>query len=393
MAGFDSFDSHNIPLWKWVSANSLNVAFYSLIAKGQRKRKVIDALRLISHQIKTDRDIYLNDWLSEESVDSVKTSALKYLSELGTESDIDIILQEYEKKDIETNNAAIDAIISIRMRDSVSKGFSSIMDYQPALISNKILKCLKENGNLIHENDLKLGLSNKNKLIRSICFKLLLDRNLIDNELSVKLLSHDDYDIRLSCLINFSNKNYNLYKEQAKSILLFKDKDGKDNNSKYMEFLKSTLHLEDKDTLVIKRNERYVLDADALIALAKKDRKKYGPEVIKIIKDNCDLFYQDALNDFKSNDGTIPQIFKDLETNIRNRITSDCADWLFQCNNKADIFVLRDLLSRKHIAITKNITDYFSKFGEWQDIALIYNANFTPSNNSILGSESRRFSR
>ncbi|HHK5873830.1 TPA: DUF4062 domain-containing protein, partial [Serratia marcescens] len=132
MSGFELFDHHTVPLWKWISENNnLGLEFYSVIAKGQRRRKVIDALRLISHQITVNRGFFLEEWFAGDTSDSIKTSALKYLSELGTESDIDIILKEYENKDISTNNAAVDAIISIRMRDSVAKGFAAIMEYQP----------------------------------------------------------------------------------------------------------------------------------------------------------------------------------------------------------------------------------------------------------------------
>ncbi len=385
MAGFENFDSHNVPLWKWISDNKLKLEFYSLIAKEQRKRKVIDALRLISHPIKDNRDLLLDDWFSEDSIDSVKISALKYLSELGTESDVDIILKEYEKKDISTNNAAIDAIISIRMRDSVSKGFESIMEFQPTLISNKILRSIKENGNFIHDDKLKLGLYNKNKSVREICLELIIARKKLDKSLSTELMSHEDYDIRTNCLIFLSDENYNLYKDKAKLILTFKDKDGKDNKDKYVSFLKTTLHLEDKERLIAKKNEPYSLDADALIALAKKEKKRYIAEVRDIVKDNCDIYYQNILMDFQSHYEKMLPTLKEIESSIRNKITSDCADWLFECMEKTDIFILRDLLSRKNTAITSNIIRYISKFGEWQDIPLLYNANYTLSNNTLLG--------
>ncbi|HHK5628446.1 TPA: DUF4062 domain-containing protein, partial [Serratia marcescens] len=385
MSGFELFDHHTVPLWKWISENNnLGLEFYSVIAKGQRRRKVIDALRLISHQITVNRGFFLEEWFAGDTSDSIKTSALKYLSELGTESDIDIILKEYENKDISTNNAAVDAIISIRMRDSVAKGFAAIMEYQPISISNRLLKYIKKNGHFLHELDLRSGLFNKNKEIRGICLDLLIDRKISDGALFIDLMSHEDYEIRLNTLVYLtSNNNYNENKEKAKSILKFKDKDGKEKDDKYKEFLKRTLHLETKDNLIEQRETSYLLEADALIALAKKEKKKYIEEIRWLIKDGCESHYKNIVNSFKS-EKTLA-ILKNIEVSVRNNIAAACADWLFQCMDKSDILILRDFLSRKSTVMTNVIANYISKFGEWQDIELIYNANFTQPSYSILG--------
>lgn len=389
MSGFEMFDSHTAPLWKWVAASdNLSIEIFSLIAKGQRRRKVIDALRLISHQITVNREFFLEEWFEDDTNSAIKSSALKYLSEQGIESDVNIILKEYERKDVSTNNAAIDAIISIRMRDSVTKGFSAIMEYQPIAISNRLLKYIRKNGNLIHDTDLKLGLYNKNKYIREICLDLLTERDMCDAPLFLNLMEHEDYDIRLNALVNISSSyNYRENKEKAGSILKFKDKDGKENTDKYNEFIKKTLHFESKDEIIRKTKTSSLLRADALIALATKEKKKYIDEIREIVKDGCESHYKKIVNDFKNekifNNEKTWDILKKIEENVRNNITSDCADWLFQRMDKSDIFLLRSFLSRKNTIMTNSIVNYISKFGEWQDIPLLYNAKFSSQKNNI----------
>lgn len=248
LSGFENYDAHNTPLWRWLSRCNKAPETFTLIAKDHRKRRIIDCLRFMSHDIKEERELYLNNWLTEERNEAVKIAAIKYLSEKGTKNDIAIIQNEYEINDVRTNSTAIDAIISINFRDGVSEGFDKILEYQPSNISSNVIELMKTKKECIENEKLMLGINSKSKELRLFCINILIERNYLREIQLTDFLLHEDFEIRYICINQLAKHNFELYKEKSRSILIKDDYDKKDS-SLYDKFVRENLYKEDKEKL------------------------------------------------------------------------------------------------------------------------------------------------
>ncbi|MDN4626571.1 DUF4062 domain-containing protein [Erwinia sp. PsM31] len=393
MAGFEKFNSHNVPLWIWLKNSNIPIEAFTFFISKEWRHKVIDAMKLLCHKIGKVRDIYLEDWFSEKSPSQVKVSALKYLSENGLSNDLSVIMKEYEKKDILTNNEAIDAIINIKIRDSISSGFHALLELQPVVIGEKIVRKIKGNIKIISNEELVEGLSHKNGRIRMLCLEEVLSRQIVNDDFLITLLEHEDYDIRAECLINLSRKSFYLYKAKSKEILIYKDKDGKENKSLHDVYTKLTLYLEDKKYLEAKASESFNFNVDALLALAVKDKKKYTPKVRGILNDNCEEHFKSIVSAIPNKNEALIDALNKIGDNVRSNIVSQCAEWLLQHMDDSDLIILRRLLSDNCISLTPVVLSYLSRFGEWEDIKLICCPNEDLNGNKkLLGGLSNKVS-
>lgn len=355
-SGFEHYDSHITPLWKWVSESSLNLANYTLALKDERKRKAIDVMRFISYDIQKNREVYLSDWLEDETSESVKIAALRYLGEVGTLNDIPLILKEYEKNEVRTSSSAIEAIIAISFRHGVAKGFDAILEYQPISINNTIMQGLREKHALIDSEKLYDGLNSKNKDIKVFCISSLLQRDFLNESQLEDLLKHEDFDVRYMVINKLSSENYKLYKEKARAVLTKIDGDSK--GLYYDKYVKYNLFRESDESLLEIGKTSITFNADHIIALAKKD-KKYLNKVRAIVSDNAESYFSELIDN-------IPEIgkeeFRKLLVShgdfIKGNVIFDCIDYICQLMNKEDLGLVRGYLKYKGSSIDINLIAY-----------------------------------
>ena len=68
------------------------------------------------HHVRDGRDLFLDSWFAEDTQSQVKVAALNYLSECGLPSDLQKIKEELARGDYQTRGAALDAIVTINLR-------------------------------------------------------------------------------------------------------------------------------------------------------------------------------------------------------------------------------------------------------------------------------------
>lgn len=372
LSGIDNFDSHNTPLWNWINESSLNISNYALILKDESKRKAIDVMRFIGYDIKKNREIYLSDWLEDDVNENVKISALRYLGEVGTLSDIPLIIKEYERNEVRTSSSAIEAIISISFRHGVAKGFDAILEYQPSSINSKIIEGLKEKEVLIENEKLYEGLNGKNKEIRAFCISSLINRNVLNESQLEELLKHDDFDVRYAVINKLSADNYKLYKEKAKAVLTKTEGDNK--ASLYENYVRVNLFRESYDNLLEIEKTPYVFNADHIIALAIKD-KKYLSKLRDIVSDNAESYLSGLLDNIPEiSKGKFKEFFANYGDFIKGNIVFDCIEHICKLMKKEDLGIVRGYLKSKGSTISVTIMTYFKKYGDFDDIPKLCNA-------------------
>nr|HCI8735486.1 HEAT repeat domain-containing protein [Klebsiella variicola] len=385
LSGIDNYDSHNTPLWKWINESKVSIENYTLLTKDERKRKAIDIMRFIAHDIKKDREIYLNDWLIDESNENVKVSALKYIGDVGTLNDIPLIIKEYERNEVRTSSSAIEAIISISFRHGVIKGFDAILEYQPNSISSKMLDALKEKEILLESEKLFEGLNVKNKEVREFCISSLIRRSAINECQLEELLKHDDYDVRYIVINTLSSINYKLYKEKARDVLI--KNTGEDKDSIYKKYVKHNLFRESNENLFDLGKTPYIFDANHIIALAKKDNKNI-PRVREIVSDNAEVFISDLLNNIpEKNRAEIVKFFNEHGGFVKDNITFDCVELICETMKKEDLNLIRGYLRSKGSSLSNVIMNFFKKYGDFDDVYNLCNARMK-ENGTLLGAHS-----
>lgn len=384
LSGIDNYDSHNTPLWKWINDSKLNLEVYTLLTKDERKRKAIDVMRFIAHEIKADRDVFLNDWLDDNQSENIKVSALKYIGEVGILNDIPLVTKEYERNDVRTSSSAIDAILLISFRYGVGKGFDAILEYQPSSVSRRILEILKEKESLIDSKKLLEGLNGKSKDIREFCISILIEREALDELQLEQLLTHEDYNIRYFAINKLSSLNYKLYKEKARGVLI-KNESGKVDDTIYKSYVKYNLFREDVEYLEAQGRKHYIFNADFLLALAKID-KRYIPEVRAIISDNAESFILSLLgNTPDSQLEEFTSFLNDYKEHISGKVTSSCVEYICEMMKREDLSLIRGYLKSSSCYLSVGVMKFFKKYGDFDDVLTLCNTKITSTGTLLLG--------
>lgn len=383
LSGIDNFDSHNTPLWKWVSESKINMEIFTLFSKDERKRKAIDVMRFIAYDIKASRDEYLKSWLEDEPNDNVKISALKYIGDTGTLNDIALIIKEYERNEVRTSSSAVDAIVAINFRYGVIKGFDAILTYQPSSVNYRLLDELKSKELVLETNSLVFGLNSKCSEVREFCIHSLIRRDALNESKLEELLKHEDYNIRYISINKLSELNYKLYKEKAKDVLTQKSGDKKDDI--YRRYLKHNLFRESLDALNELGKQPYVFNADYLIALARKDSRNIS-KVRDVISDDAEAFIKSLMINIPESDvAEFTKFLKGYEDFIRGDITFECVEHICEMMKKEDLNLIRGYLRTKGCYLSIIMMNFFKKNGDFDDVYSLCNTKIKTHGTLLTG--------
>jgi hypothetical protein len=223
-SGLFHFDWKSTPLWHWMrcydpASTSLLITL-SVVGTSAQRSGALKAMRFIGERLPNDRDKYLSIWLSKDSSDDVKLSALIYLSEFGIEKDIATIKQEFERGDYRTTFLAIEAILRINLRMSRNKAISSLIELQPQTIKSILLKEIFDKGVAIDETLLTQCLSHRSAEVRRTAAVLLDKRGAIDSDTAMRLTSDSDADVRFVALNKLASDGRTYSDDEARNIIL-----------------------------------------------------------------------------------------------------------------------------------------------------------------------------
>lgn len=382
-SGLNWYGNKNTPLWSWLSFEPSDVSFYMSYFEEQIKARFIDAITFISYKSDVINYDMKSDWLSTNSHDEVRLSGIRYLAKLGGQDDINLLMEEYEKRNNRTLNAAIEAIVAINLRESTIRGFESIIELQPTLLNKNILGLVKNGLEYLDSSMIENGLRCANAEVRLACLDILTKRNYFDDDGIKALFEHEDFKVRLKSLLFLSDKNKIFYGDTANEILKA-NKDSADKNKYYEEYLSLSMHFDTVGNLNKKLSSKFSFDAKILIALANKDKKKYLSKVRCYLDDFCESYYLENLNVLlEPGQSDVSFISQDMKEHIKDNMISDCLAWLSSCMLKEDLQLIRKVVERGRVIIRKSVLDYFKKHGEWDDIFLLDKAQYS-TNQSLF---------
>ncbi|HCA5738431.1 TPA: hypothetical protein MXQ19_003259, partial [Citrobacter freundii] len=227
------------------------------------------------------------------------------------------------------------------------------------------------------------GLSCANADIRLACLELLIRRECLDDDKINDLLEHEDIKVRLKVLIFLSEKNRCFYAATAEKLLK-PSKDAMIRDEYYNEYLSLSLQFDTIDSLNRKLSSDFSFDAKILVAIAKKDKRKYLPKIRGYLNDYCESYYSENLKIILTpGQLDVPFLTENIRVVIKNNMMSDCLTWLASCMLKEDMQLIRRIVERGDVLILGPVMEYFKKYGEWNDIFLLDKAKYS-TNNSLL---------
>lgn len=382
-SGLNWYNNKNTPLWRWLSLDSEQVHFYMNYFEEQIKARFIDVIAFISYKDSViDKDVK-SDWFRMNAPDEVRLSGIRYLAKLGGVDDIDLLMAEYEKRNSRTLNLALEAIVAINLRQSTLRGFESILEFQPTSLGNNILNFVRNGLESLDSPMLEKGLRCANAEVRLVCLDILIRRNYFDDDGIEDLFEHEDVKLRLNALLFLSKKNNVFYGDKASKILIL-NKDAMDKDKYYSEYLSSSMYFDSVENLNKKLSSEFLFNATVLVALAKKDKKKYLPIIRGYLSDFCESYYLENLKSLLSpGQSDVSYISKDIKNHIKNNMQSDCLEWLSSCMQKEDMPIIRRVVEKGDVLIRKPVLDYFKKYGEWGDVFLLDKAQYS-TNQTLL---------
>ncbi len=118
--GLKNIRHENVPLWYWCDLykNSVGDNFlpFKTFADGDVKVGALEAMKLIGAPLPTDRDFFIERWLSVESSERARNAALGYLKHHGRDEDVLQVQSELDRADSKTAKSALETLVSIQFR-------------------------------------------------------------------------------------------------------------------------------------------------------------------------------------------------------------------------------------------------------------------------------------
>jgi hypothetical protein len=234
-SGLDNIDNAVVPLWHWYKDADAHKSGYLLIATivgpPSRRAGALKAISLIGEQIKSlppigddniglDRHDFIRSWLMPDRDDPVKVAALEYLAVCGEESDLPILLAEFEKGKYQTAAAAADAIIRINLRQSRERAVRTLFELQTESLRDGLIEAIFAKPGTLPTDLLLQGLSNRHPKVRSRIVAILAARGALPGDAAEKLLEDSEASIRYDALRTLVRDGRDIADDKAKSILV-----------------------------------------------------------------------------------------------------------------------------------------------------------------------------
>ena len=392
LSGINHFDDHNVPLWKWIEIDKdeANLEVYSIITKDKNRVNAIKAMITLNQPLSNifSREYLLKNWFSDDNIKSVKTTALQFLSLFGTADDIVFIEAEIQKNDPSTNDLAIEAMISILLKDSTVDAFDMVLKYQPANLNENIVKSFSDNAFHLSLEQLKKAIVNRCNLVRLMAYDIIKIDYGFDESLKDCILQSEHMDVKFNMFIDMAEDNFIDARALANTWLVYKDDKGKIHTEQYDKFVTDTMYHEEREIIERRYKDEFRFDGIPLLSLAKKGIDEYISEVKTTLEDGCESHFKYITSKYNQGSGdNVNSVFDKIENGVKQNICSLYADWIASRMNKNDIQLIRSYLKNENSLISKNIISYFSRFGEWCDVHILVNYDkstkwSTPKNDS-----------
>jgi hypothetical protein len=397
--GLKNIGHENTPLWHWYNIYKEEglkdfLAFKSFFYSDENvSAGALEAMKLIGSMLPIyegyfDRKILITRWLSENSSDSIRLAALRYLKHHGKEEDLPLIQSELEQANSKTARISLEAILSIQLRYNKGEALKTAFTNQFELIDEALLEEVLPVSINLDDEILKLGLKHRNERIRLESFKRLREREKINSD-ELNELKNDHFALIRKEVVDFLlSDNQPLNDKEVKDILVKpkrrgllggvmapnqSDEEGQKCYDEYL-FSKHSGMMEGK--LLELTKEGAVLNDTPYFALCNRYFKNHSKELRKNVRDQFKEHFEDSIVHWKNSgmpEESIEKLRK-LEDFIRKQLTRKGLDILCKKGEAKDLNIIRENVRSDYVKSSIDEIKYMRKLGEWEDISFIVKA-------------------
>lgn len=387
----------NTPLWNWYKEYSGIVGEdflpFKSLSDGEIGSASLEAMRFIGSTIPIkedyyDREFFVSDWLSDESSESKKLSALRYLRRYGKNEDLRLIQSEYDRADSKTSRLALEAIINIKLRYNKSEAMKIVFTSQYDSIDEALLQEVFSAPTKLNYETKKLGLKHRNKAVRLEAFRRLsVEGKISDDELH-DLKNDPFYQIRKE-VVTYLLKNKYILKDEDVNAILVKPKkrgglvsmlspDQSDEEGKvcYEDYLFSKYFRMPEKQLLKIVEDATVFDDIPYFSLCSRYFKNHSEELRESVDDRFSKKYESYIENLEKLGATEETIgkFRNVEDFVRKQLTRKALDILCQKGGVKDLSRIRENMRSGYVKSSVDEIDYMRQHGEWEDIPFLLKA-------------------
>lgn len=395
-AGLSNIHFQNCPLWYWYSRLKVETGPDPLLTRtfaqddrvtaGAFKAMTLMQIPVPEHVGELSRNKVISYWFNGDRSNEKRKEACRYLGYVGIAADLPLVESEYEKANFGTNRDALEAMLRILYREDKTKAFESAMTLPFDSMDEVLLKDILTAHVEVTTETLRLGLQQKNQLVRLESFKRLTSREIVSRE-QLQLLSKDSYiDIRSLALELLEKEGGVLDDDEAKRILIQPRKessilgsfltmnDDKEGAKAFELYQIDKLRRLPKPDL-FKRIQTEVINIDCLPLYVYWD--KFFSSVSDTIRIGIDDRFRSTFLDYvkqikaRHKSSEVVDRLKGVEDTIRKRIMRRALDLIESHGDIQDVIRVRKHLADPYAEVNVNDVHYIGKYGMRKDIDLL----------------------
>ncbi|ACM21470.1 hypothetical protein Geob_3127 [Geotalea daltonii FRC-32] len=392
-SGLSNFSNENVPLWRWLAAmgefsNSI-LPFYTFKGPTERRINAITAMKLISEPLPSggkrfNRDFLLKSWFSDNSKSALRVAALNYLGEFGITSDISIIRAELDRNDNQTNNAATDAFLRIKLRESRECAILALNELRPSFVHQDLMIALFDNEAALSTESLISCIDQQCNNVRRKAIEILRKRKALPLDTVEQLLCDNDAKVRYEAINTLIEHGRTFSNDEAKKILVKPSQksglgmlsiaSGITDETYWNHYQHHTLRLTSEKELEKITEKSSIFDFDPKFILAERQFKKRGDILRKSVEEQFKEEFSNYLNKLSeifTMDHEVIERTRGIEDYQRKSLTRKGLNIICQKAELRDLGLVRNALKSGFVDYSSTDVEYLRKFGEWEDIKLI----------------------
>ena len=411
--GLRHLSNENVPLWRWyshLSDRSINPAVFSSVIGADDDEKIgaIRSLTALEHDFSIDderakRKGIVNDWLSTDSSDRVKSAALTYLTKMGQLEDYDLAEREYEGDNYTTSNSALNCMISILLRAGEENSAQKLLlGSQFDSLNEETLTVVLDGFDNVETSALIPGLKHRHPRVRLQTLRVLHGRRDLDQAMAELLIRDRDASVRNEALGAMADLGRSFTRNDVRDILVRPSRRSSANllgirdfpvpdtkGQEFWEQYQMDILKEHSDVEITKTIQSSLLwDDHPYFVRVERYFAKYVSELRKDIDDTFATYFNNKVQrtqillSYSGQDLTTDA--KNLEDFVRKKLTRRGLDVLCKKSKPEDLERVRANLEMGYTTPSVTDAEFMRRHGKWQDIPLLVSANVSVLRNPLF---------
>lgn len=390
--GVVGFRHQNIPLWRWIAREDVDVGLFSrvkiLAAVGSVREKVnaIYVLETADQPIPVldglfDKKRVLKSWLSDDTDYQVFDAAISFLSSNASGEDIPF-LEEVAAGCLPHRRGKIEtAIVGILSRSSLNTALEWLVDRDVDAVEEVLVRALFAYPQSLSTETVTRCLSAKPDAVRLRATQILFERDAIELDIAETLLTDSNFEVRLVAAETLTKLGRELDDEVAKKALTVVKRPSalgigglprtETDSTQYERYLLNRLNELDLNSLRQKVADAGIFNNRELSAIYSKFTSKVQGEIRENLADGFraqfDAAIQRELKAGSIDADAVPRVRK-FEKIQRNLLCTHALNALCSIGKARDLDLVRYTIDNNEVDATEPILNFLGRFGNWSDI-------------------------